>query len=135
MVDFTVEQIGDSPGDIESRLSQVNLEASNRTNQALMETARDVKDKLEETSPHDTGEYENSWYIYPVENEVVWILNEADHAPFVMLPNSRMVGSEKADLPTSGVLHNAEGVARGESNSLSSAIQQAIQDLLEEFSV
>jgi len=135
MVDFAVETIGDSPGDIESRLTEVNLQASNRANQALMDTARDVKDELEKTSPHDTGEYESSWYVYPAKEDEVWILNEADHAPYVMLPNSRMVGSEQADLPTSGVLHNVEGVARGESNTLSSAIQQAIQDLMEEFSV
>lgn len=135
MADFSVETIGDSPGDIESRLSQINLEASNRTNQALMETAREVKEDLEDTSPYDTGEYENSWYIYPAKNEEVWILNEADHAPFVMLPNSKMVGSDKADLPTSGVLHNAEGVARGNSSSLSTNIQQAMEDLIEEFGV
>lgn len=135
MTDFSVETIGDTPGDIENRLTKVNLQASNRTNQELMEVARDVKDDLEETSPHDTGEYENSWYIYPAENNVVWILNEADHAPFVMLPNSKMVGSDKADLPTSGVLHNAKGVARGHSDSLSTSISQAIQELFEEFGV
>lgn len=133
MVDFSVETIGDSPGDIENRLSMVNLEASNRTNQALMQTAREVKDDLEETSPHDTGEYENSWYIYPAKNDEVWILNSADHAKYVMLPNSRMVGSDKADLPTSGVLHNAEGVAKGKSSTLSINIQEAIQELIEEF--
>jgi hypothetical protein len=129
MADFNVEVIGDSPGDIEDRLTKVNLEASNRTNQALMETAREVKDDLEDTSPHDTGEYENSWYIYPAKNDEVWILNEADHAQFVMLPNSKMVGSEKADLPTSGVLHNAEGVAKGHSSKLSARIQSVLEDL------
>lgn len=135
MVDFQVEQIGDSPGDIENRLTEINLQASNRTNQELMETARKVKEDLEDTSPHDTGEYENSWYVYSAKSDEVWILNEADHAPFVMLPNSKMVGSEEADLPTTGVLHNVKGVARGHSSSLSSNIQQAMQDLIEEFGI
>lgn len=126
--------IGDSPGDIEQRLSRAGIQLGEKTDQKLIEVAEEVKQDLEDTSPIDTGEYKNSWYIYSVKENEVWVLNEADHAKYVMLPNSRMVGSPSADLPTSGILHNAEGVAKGHSTDLSSKIQQAIEEWVSEIS-
>lgn len=129
-----VEIIGDSPGDIEERLAEVNLQARRRTNQALKEQAEETKTKLERTSPVDTGEYKSSWYIWSAKEDEVWILNEADHAKYVMLPNSKFIGLAKADLPASGVLHNVKGIARAENQSLRENLSDQIADMLKAVS-
>lgn len=134
MADVSVEYVGDTPDDISNRLSAIGSGAGGSTNDALLETAEDVKDKLEETSPVDTGEYEDSWYIQEVSEGEVWVLNEADHARYVMLPNSVMIGSAKADLPVSGVLHNTKGIARSEANDLNANVSEQIEDLLQSLS-
>jgi hypothetical protein len=134
-MDFSVEYVGQSPQDMSERLTDVNTNASNRTKQALMETAREVKKDLEKTSPVDTGEYRDSWYVYPAKSEEVWILNEADHAEYVMLPNSQMVGSTKADLPAQGLLHNVKGVARKHSDEYRGNFIEQLQDMFSAFSV
>jgi len=134
-VDFDVEFVGDSPGDIEQRLADVNLEARNRTNRALMQTASEVKEDLEDTAPVDTGEYRDSWYIWSVSYNEVWILNEADHAKFVMLPNQKMMGSSKADLPSQGILHNVKGVARRKQKTLNLNMAQELKRMIKSFRV
>jgi len=135
MSEFDVEIIGDEPGEIEERLSALGTTAQSRTNDALLETAEDVKNDLEQSSPVDTGEYKGSWYIFQVDEGEVWILNEAEHAQFVMLPNSVMVGSSEADLPASGVLHNVKGVARNHKKSLNLDISDMLEELFSEFEV
>jgi len=133
MADFGVEYVGNTPGEIESRLSKVNLQSKRRTNQALLETAREVREDLEKTAPVDSGEYRDSWYVFQVAEDEVWVLNEADHAKFVMLPNSKMVGSNKADLPSSGILHNVKGVARRHQKSLNVNMGSALQRMIKSF--
>lgn len=135
MVDFDVEFVGDKPGEITRRLTDINLEARRRTNQALMETAREIKADLEDTSPVDTGEYRDSWYIFQVDFNEVWILNEADHAKYVILPNSKMVGSSNADLPAQGILHNVKGVAKNHQKGLRSNMAEQIKQLIQSFKV
>lgn len=135
MADFQVEIVGDSPEDMQKRLGAINQAARQRTNDALMETARDIKDDLEKTSPVDTGEYQKSWYIFPVDYNEVWILNEADHAKYVILPNSKMVNSSSADLPSQGILHNIKGVAKGHQSSLQMNMADEFKDLINAFKV
>ena len=135
MADFEVEMIGDSPEDMQRRLAEVNLEAKNRTRQALMETAREVKEDLEDTSPVDTGRYKSSWYIWPVSHDEVWILNEVSHAKYVMLPNTVMIGSNKADLPSQGILHNVKGVARNHNDSLNLNMAEELKRMIKSFRV
>ena len=136
MVDFEVEMIGDKPNDIQRRLSDINMNAKRRTNSALMDTARDVKDDLVETSPVDTGDYRSSWYIMQVDYNEVWILSNseiADHNEYVMLPNSRMVGSSNADLPSQGILHNVKGVARKHQDNLRMNMSQHFEKMIQRF--
>jgi hypothetical protein len=135
MVSFDVEHVGQSPQDMSERLGDINTDASNRTKQALMETAREVKKDLEKTSPVDTGEYRDSWYIYPAKSEEVWILNEADHAQYVMLPNPVMIGSSKADLPAQGILHNVKGIAKQHSDDYRGNFIDQLQEMFSNFSV
>lgn len=134
MAEFDVEMVGDTPGDIEQRLSQLGASALERTNGALLDTANDVKEDLEDTSPVDTGEYKRSWYIFEAAEDEVWILNEADHAKYVMLPNAIMRGSDKADVPSQGLLHNVKGVARGHKQSLRGDIVRELRKLFQQFS-
>lgn len=131
MADFDVEYVGDTPGDIQNRLAKTATTGRRRVNNALRDTAEEVKNDLEASSPEDTGEYKSSWYIFPVKEDEVWILNEADHAKFVMLPNSKMVNASGADLPASGVLHNVKGRAKKHSESYK---QNMIEELKEFFS-
>lgn len=135
MADVGVEIVGDSPGDIERRLSKLGTQGQTRANEALVETAEKVQDELEQTSPVDTGEYQSSWYMFQVAEDEVWILNEADHAKYVMLPNQRMVNSGKADLPASGVLHNAKGVAKNHTQTINLQLSEKLQRLFKNFRV
>ena len=135
MSDFSVEMVGDSPQDIENRITELGGSVPGETNDALLEVAEKVQKRLEDTSPVDTGEYQDSWYIHEVEEEEVWVLNEADHAQYVMLENSRMQGSDKADLPSVGILHNVKGVAREEKKNLNMGLSDAIQNVIDELEV
>lgn len=130
-----IEYIGDTPGDIERRLSETATLGQRKADEALRETAEDMKSDLEDSSPVDTGEYQDSWYIFPVDEGEVWILNEADHAKYVMLPNSKMVGSSKADLPGSGVLHNVKGRARRHSGSYRQSLIENIEEMMGDLSI
>lgn len=135
MADFDVEYVGDTPGDIEQRLSETSTTGRRRVNDALRQTAEEVKSDLETSSPVDTGEYQSSWYIFPLKEDEVWILNEADHAKFVMLPNSKMVNASGADLPASGVLHNVKGRAKRHSDSYKQNMIEELQDFFSDISI
>jgi hypothetical protein len=135
MADFAVEYVGNEPGDIQNRLAQLGTQGQTRANEALREAGKDVKDELENTSPVDTGEYKQSWYMMQVAEDEVWILNEADHAKYVMLPNQKMVNSGKADLPASGILHDVKGVARNHQKALNVDLSEQLRRLIKNFRV
>lgn len=135
MVDFDVEYVGNEPGDIQKRLAELGTAAQSRANAALVDTAQEVQEDLEKTSPVDTGEYQSSWYMMQVAEDEVWILNEAEHAKYVMLPNSNMVNSGKADLPSSGILHDVKGVARSHQKSLNINAAEQIQRMIQNFRI
>lgn len=135
MADFGVEFVGDKPGDIENRLAQLSTQGQTRANEALKEAGEKVKDDLENTSPVDTGEYKRSWYMMQVAEDEVWILNEADHAQYVILPNQKMVNSAKADLPASGILHDVKGVARRHQKSLNLDLSEQLRRMIKQFRV
>lgn len=125
-----VEIIGDDPEEVADRLNRLQYVGRQGVNNGLMSSAVDIKKEIERTSPVDTREYQNSWYIKPVAEDEVWILNRADHAKFLVLPNSNFIGSSGADIPTQGIYHNIKGIAKGEQSGLVSAIQDQIMQLL-----
>lgn len=131
MASFDVEYVGDTPGDIQNRLSSLGTQGRRRVNNGLRQTAEEVKEDLEESSPVDSGEYQKSWYILPVDNDEVWILNEAEHAQYVMLPNTQMINASGADLPAQGILHNVKGRAKQHNDSLKQNVIQELQDLFQ----
>lgn len=135
MADFGVEIIGDEPGDIEKRLSQLGTQGQTRANSALLESAQEIQKALEQTSPVDTGQYQSSWYIFQAAEDEVWILNDAPHAKYVILPNQVMVNSSKADLPASGVLHDVKGVARENKKGLHSGLSDKLKRMIQKFAV
>lgn len=135
MTDFDVEFVGDSPNDIQKRLSKLGTQGQTRANRALVETGKEVQDELESTSPVDTGEYQSSWYMMQVAEDEVWILNEADHAKYVMLPNQVMVNSPSADLPASGILHDVKGVAKGHKKTLSLNFADELKRMIKKLRV
>jgi hypothetical protein len=135
MASFDVEMVGDSPEDIQKRLSALGTAAQTSANDALVETGKEVQKDLEKTSPVDTGEYQSSWYMMEVAKDEVWILNSADHAKYVMLPNQVMVNSSKADLPASGILHDVKGVAKNHQKTLGLNMVEQLQDMIQAFRV
>ncbi len=135
MASFNVEYVGDSPSDIQNRLSALGNAVGQRTNAALMETAQEVKEDLQDTSPVDTGEYQESWYIQPVSNNEVWVLNGADHAKFVMLPNRQMIGVANADFPSQGILHAVKSRAKQHSDSYRGNMVEQLKDMVQNFKI
>lgn len=135
MSDFDVEFVGDKPGDIEKRLSKLGVRGQTRANRALVKTGEEVQEELESTSPVDTGEYQASWYMMQVAEDEVWILNEADHAKYVMLPNQVMVNSTKADLPGSGILHDVKGVAKSKQKSLNLNFADELKKMIKNLTI
>lgn len=135
MANFDVEYIGNEPGEIENRLAELGSQGQTRTNSALLDSAQEVQKSLEKTSPVDTGEYQSSWYIFQAAEDEVWILNEAEHAQYVMLPNQLMVNSDKADLPASGVLHDVKGVAREHQKTLHSGMVDELKRMIKSFRI
>lgn len=135
MSDFDVEFVGDKPGDIEKRLSKLGVRGQTRANRALVKTGEEVQEELESTSPVDTGEYQASWYMMQVAEDEVWILNEADHAKYVMLPNQVMVNSTKADLPASGILHDVKGVAKSKQKSLNLNFADELKKMIKNLTI
>jgi len=135
MTSFDVEYVGDTPGDIQNRLSNLDDATRRRTNAALRKTAEEVKEDLEETSPVDTGKYQESWYIRPIANDEVWILNGAEHAKYVMLPNRQMIGVANADFPAQGILHAVKSRAKQHSDSYRENMVEELQDMIRNFKV
>lgn len=135
MANFDVQYIGNEPGEIENRLAELGTQGQTRTNSALLDSAQEVQKSLEKTSPVDTGEYQSSWYIFQAAEDEVWILNEAEHAQYVMLPNQRMVNSDKADLPASGVLHDVKGVAREHQKTLHTGMVDELKRMIKSFRI
>lgn len=135
---FEVETIGQNPDQMANRLDSLSNAVSGSTDEGLKETAIEIKADIEETAPVDTGDYKDSWELEEVAEDEIWVISRGDDAPhnqFVMLPNSKMVGSSKADLPSVGVLHNVKGVARNHQNDLVSNIKNAIEDVISNFTV
>ena len=132
---FDVEVVGDSPGDIQNRLTEIDTSVRRRTNNALRKTAEEVKEDLVESSPVDDGVYQRSWYIQPISYNEIWILNEADHAQYVMLPNTQMINATGADFPAQGILHGVKSRARQHSDSYRQNMVQELQDMIQNFRV
>ncbi len=131
MGSFDVEMVGEQQ--VKDTFNNMASGAGESANDALVETAEEIKSDLEDSSPVDSGEYRDSWYIFEVAEDEVWILNEADHAKYVMLPNSKMVGSSKADLPAQGVLHNAKGVAKSNQKLLINNFADELKNFIDSF--
>lgn len=79
-------------------------------NDALREFAEEVRDEFEETSPVDTGEYKSSWFIIEADDNLVYIVNSANHAKYLVFPNSHFMGNPGADVPSRGIYHNVRGI-------------------------
>jgi len=133
MTDFQVEQIGNDPDEMANKLSSLASGVGDSTNEALLESAREIKAEIEEEAPHDTGAFENSWYIEEVAEDEVWILSDSDAAPhnqYIMLPNSRFQGHPNADNPATGVYFDAQAIAKANSNAVRGKTGGFLRDLI-----
>lgn len=138
MSDFSVEFIGDTPEDMQKRLTALSHAVDEGTDEALLEAAEDVKEDIEDTAPVDTGDYQGSWYIQEIDEDEVWVLsdsNEAPHNKYLMLPNSNFVGSGGADVPSLGIYHNVEGIAKQHQSSLRLSLSNMLDNLFRSFKV
>lgn len=136
MANFDVEMVGDTPGEVSGKLDSMSSGMGDKTDEALLKEAREIKTKIEDTAPVDTGAYQGSWYIAQIDEDEVWILSssdEAEHNKFLMLPNLNFVGSSGADLPAQGIYHNVEGIAKRHRKSFNSNVADEIAAFLNKF--
>jgi len=134
MTSFDVSFVGATPEDLQKRLDELSSGVSESANDALKETAEEVKQDIERTAPHATGAYENSWYIQEIDEDEVWLLSDSDQAPhnkYIMLPNQKFVGHPNSDLPAAGIYHNVEGVAKQHRDSLRNNFASSLTDLFD----
>lgn len=128
MIDFSIEVSGDDA--IKEGIDEFVEKSKGTANDALREMAEDIKDEIEATAPVDTGEYKESWSIVEVSENHVVIVNEADHAKYLVFPNSKMQGVSSADDPARGILHNVRGIVRNNINEHRASFVQRLKSKL-----
>lgn len=98
-----------------------------------MEEAEELLDKIKETAPVETGEYKNDWHIEKRPEDPrgdIFIVNTTEHGPYLVYPNSKMVGSEKADVPSQGIMHNVRGIVARHRKGYKDRVAEFIKDAL-----
>lgn len=111
MIDFQLTMTGQES--VKNGLDDFAAKSKGTANDALRKMAEEIKDDIESTAPVDTGEYKESWVIVEVAENMVYIVNTADHARFVVFANSKMTGVASADDPARGILHDVRAIVRG----------------------
>ncbi|MFB6236935.1 MAG: HK97 gp10 family phage protein [Halopenitus sp.] len=95
--------------------------------------AKSLLREIKKTAPVDTGEYKNDWRIEERDSDPrgdVFIVNSTLHGPYLVFPNQKMVGSEKADDPSRGIIHNVRGIVQGHKMSFKETFASYIQNAL-----
>lgn len=128
MVDFDFEIHGEEG--IKDDMTKFVNETKGVANEALVEFAKECKDEIESTAPVDTGEYRDSWYIIQAKENLVYLVNNAEHGKYVVFPNSAMVGSPSADLPSQGILHNVRGIIHEKKSEYEASFIQKLRNKL-----
>lgn len=117
-----------------SRTQEQFQEASEATkgvaNDALREFGEEVKEEFEATAPVDTGEYRDSWFIVEARDDLIYIVNSADHAKYLVFPNSRFKGHEGADAPARGIYHNIRGIVHSKRSEWEAGLLGKIRNKL-----
>lgn len=108
MVEFDVGISGAS--NTQEQLKMASEAASGNANEALVEFCEEVKEEFEDTAPVDTGHYRDSWFLIEADDNLVYIVNSANHAKYLVFPNSRFRGHPGADAPGLGIYHNIRGI-------------------------
>lgn len=92
-----------------SELAAAVSSAEDDVDEAEADFAEDLLRQFIRTSPVDSGYYRSQWELKKPTDRVVKLVNSADYAPYLVYPNSRMVGAEGAN--SRGILHNVRGMA------------------------
>lgn len=113
------------------KLQQINDNVIASTQEGNRVYAERLKKKIEETSPVDTGRYKADWRIEEDESEnMIYIVNSVPYAKHLVFPNSNFVGSDKADKPGEGILHNVRGIVHSNKMKFTDTILGAIRGVL-----
>lgn len=93
------------------------------------EAAQKMLREIKATAPKDTGEYRNNWRIERDrgEDDEIYIVNDTRHGPYLVFPNSKMVGSPHADDPSQGIVHNVRGIVHKHRQSAHQAFVQKLK--------
>lgn len=110
MIEFDMEVSGEDA--VKEGLDEFAESTRGTANDALVEMGEDIKDEIESTAPVDTGEYQESWKLIEVKENMIVLVNTADHAKYVVFPNTKMKGVASADDPARGILHNVRGIVK-----------------------
>lgn len=126
MAEFGVEMHGSD--DIDSALKHKAETAIGGTNDELRDLAEDILDEIEATAPVDTGEYKSSWRIEEISEGEVWLVNDAEHAPYLVFPNSwfREIGVGNSV----GILHNVKAIVYSYRTDIIGRLKHAFRESL-----
>lgn len=110
-----------------------------KTNDAILATVQGGREhaehllrKIQMTAPVDSGEYRDDWRIETDKgaDDEIHIVNSTDHGPFLVFPNTRMIGSTRADDPARGIIHNVRGIVFSEQKNFRESIIQKLKQLV-----
>lgn len=125
MVDIAVDYTGVNRTD--EQLQAMSEASKGQAHDAVRELGEEIKAEFENTAPVDSGEYRDSWYLVEGGEEVVYIINNADHAKYVVFPNKAMLGVTTADDPARGILHNVRGRAQSKASEWENSLFEKIR--------
>ena len=93
------------------------------------EFAEELKDEVQKTAPVRTGNYRDDWEVEEVDGNY-YLVNDVDYARYLVFPNSKFVGSAKADQPGKGILHNVRGIVYSRRNRYKAKVVAKIKSIL-----
>lgn len=96
------------------------------------DTAEEILDEVIDTSPVRTGRYKSNWDLVEA-GDTVYIYNDTPYGKYLVFPNSHMVGSPKADVPSRGIIHNVRGIIQKHKSTYKNNMTKRIRGVLESF--
>jgi hypothetical protein len=96
------------------------------------EVAEDIFDEVKRTSPVRSGTYKSNWDMIEDESKnVIFLHNDTKYAKYLVYPNTRMVGSPRADDPTRGIIHNVRGIVQKHKSGYSDKVSDKVSSIMD----
>lgn len=122
---FEVENMKET----QSKMAAVTSRITQAVKGGQEDEAEELFDEIVKTSPVDTGDYQDAWEMEE-QGDTILLINDEDHAQYLVFPNQRQVGSAKADDPARGIQHNVRGIIKKHEGTFRSKIASRIKSVL-----